>query len=476
MVSTGAISPDVGKHPKVLYVHEANLRSVDEKHKNRSFEEGHECKDSSNDISNQERMKIEENVSTWKKVKSKERKNINQAMIFKPVETYNRFDILENEENVDNVIPEQKCDPAYMKKQSLSNKTKAKKMTSPFEFTNFDQKEKNAEVRFGMNLTFTSFLLTQIRKNNGEDKWFRCSKCWINHTPYPKFCRWARSSRKKKDDSFSSHISDELKQEIEKHIERIERNEKSWEDLIMDAVSLEKELSPEFPDIILDSKIPKLKGGAKVEKIKKFSSKTDQFNTVLNCLRSCKVFEQFSNHGKCFVGNNCSFCLLRSLIFKINSTKGRQAIKPVELESQENSENLQSSSLLLEHVLENITLSYAPFHKAIHPVWMCRVCNEPIFREEGNFIQLNEEADNRRFKCLLKSKLEDIQRSHIRSSFCCEAYGLDVHKIFLGEEQKICMFKTSSMDLNLLENVEIGREIWNCVSGTDYVGNSFKST
>ena len=55
MVSTGAISPDVGKHPKVLYVHEAKLRSVDEKHKNRSFEEGHECKDSSNDIS---RMKI----------------------------------------------------------------------------------------------------------------------------------------------------------------------------------------------------------------------------------------------------------------------------------------------------------------------------------------------------------------------------------------------------------------------------------
>ena len=112
MVSTGAISPDVGKHPKVLYVHEANLRSVDEKHKNRSFEEGHECKDSSNDISNQERMKIEENVSTWKKVKSKERKNIDQAMIFKPVKTYNRFDILENEESVDNVIPEQKCDPA----------------------------------------------------------------------------------------------------------------------------------------------------------------------------------------------------------------------------------------------------------------------------------------------------------------------------------------------------------------------------
>ena len=58
MVSTGAISPDVGKHPKVPYVHEGNLHSVDVKHKNRSFEE---WKDSCNDISNQERMKIEGN-------------------------------------------------------------------------------------------------------------------------------------------------------------------------------------------------------------------------------------------------------------------------------------------------------------------------------------------------------------------------------------------------------------------------------
>ena len=50
-------------------------------------------------------------------------------------------------------------------------------------------------------------------------------------------------------------MTDDLKQEIEKHIERIEQNEKSWEELIMDAVSLNEELSPQFPNIILDSKI-----------------------------------------------------------------------------------------------------------------------------------------------------------------------------------------------------------------------------
>ena len=217
-----------------------------------------------------------------------------------------------------------------------------------------------------------------------------------------------------------------------------------------------------------------MKGGAKVEKVKKFSSKTDQINTVLNCLRSCKVFEQFSNHGKCVVGNNCSFCLLRSLMFKISSTKGRQTITPVELKSQINSENLQSSSLVLEHVLENINSSYPPFLKAIHPILMCRVCNEPLFRKEENFfIQLDEEADNRRLKYLLKSNLEDIQSTHKRLSFCCEADGPNVDEIFLGKEQKICIFKTSSMELDLLDNLEIGREIWNCVGAISKAGSSY---
>ena len=241
----------------------------------------------------------------------------------------------------------------------------------------------------------------------------------------------------------------------------------------MDTVSLNKQVSSQFPDIILDGKIPKLRGGANDEKVKKFSSKNDQINTALNCLRSCKVFEQFSNHGKCVIGINCNFCLIRSLMFKISSTKGRKTIIPVELESQVNLETLQSSSLVLENVLENIALSCPPFQKLINPVWICRVCNEPSCREERNFIQLNEEADNRRLKCLLKAKLEDIRRSQSRSSLCCESYGLNIDDIFLGKEQKVCIFKTSSMELDLLENVEIGREFWKCVGAISMVGSSY---
>ena len=51
--------------------------------------------------------------------------------------------------------------------------------------------------------------------------------------------------------------------------------------MIIDATSLNKQ-SSEFPDLILDNKTLKLKGGAKVEKIRKFASKTDKLNKNAN--------------------------------------------------------------------------------------------------------------------------------------------------------------------------------------------------
>ena len=219
-------------------------------------------------------MTIRENISTWNKVKRKDKKKNSQALILKPVETYNRFDILENEtcsvEDVNNVIPEKMCKPLKMKKQKLSNKTEARLNISASEFTNLEQKKSNVKGRFFTNVFFTSFLLTQIKEKDVEGRLVRCLKCWINHFPHPKFCRWTRSLQEKKEDTFTNLIvTDELKQKIEKHVVRIERSEKNWEDLLIDVVSPDRESSPQFPDIILESMIPKLKGGAKIEKVKK---------------------------------------------------------------------------------------------------------------------------------------------------------------------------------------------------------------
>ena len=210
---------------------------------------------SSEAMPSQERMKMGENISTWNIVRSKNKNKNSPALILKPVETYNRYDCLENEsclvEDVDNVIPEKKCKPLKMKKQMMSNKTEAKIITSASEFKNLEQKESNVKGQFFTNVLFPSFLLTQIREKNVERRFARCSKCWINHTPHPKFCRWTKSLQEKKEDTFTNLIvTDELKQEIEKHIVRIEQSEKNWEDLLMDAVSPNRKLSSQFPDML----------------------------------------------------------------------------------------------------------------------------------------------------------------------------------------------------------------------------------
>ena len=115
----------------------------------------------------------------------------------------------------------------------------------------------------------------------------RCFKCFVTHTPYQKFCRWAKSSEKKT--KILSGITEELKIVIKRHIERIEGSEHRWEDFIIDAVSPNTEFESQFPDLVLENN-RKLKGGAKEETIKQFISKTDKYNTVLNVLRSSKIF------------------------------------------------------------------------------------------------------------------------------------------------------------------------------------------
>ena len=106
----------------------------------------------------------------------------------------------------------------------------------------------------------------------------RSPKCFITHTPYPKFCRWAKTSVTK---DKVVEISKDLKHEIRKHIERIERKECRLEDLIINAMSSNKDFGSQFPDLVLE-KNRKLRGGAKEETIKQFISKTERYNTVLN--------------------------------------------------------------------------------------------------------------------------------------------------------------------------------------------------
>ena len=171
--------------------------------------------------------------------------------------------------------------------------------------------------------------------------------------------------------------------------------------------------SSNLPDLDLENQSTKLKGGACQSKenfkLKQFVSKVEEYNSVLNFVRSSKVFEQFNTHIKCPVKNLCSFCLLRSLIYRINSSKGRQTIVPVEVECEYGRKPKSiSNSTTLINILDGALTSNPDFKKAISPIW----CSIHSLHEDDILIYLNVEEENRKIShlldCLIKKKKSRI--------------------------------------------------------------------
>ena len=80
----------------------------------------------------------------------------------------------------------------------------------------------------------------------------------------------------------------------------------------------------------------KLRGGANTSnKVKSFAAEDDTL-LLLNLLRPLQIFKLFSDHQKCKLVNKntrqfiCKFCMLRSLMLKINQEKGQLEIIPDE--------------------------------------------------------------------------------------------------------------------------------------------------
>ena len=138
-------------------------------------------------------------------------------------------------------------------------------------------------------------LCGNLKENeNSTIQWQRCAQCFNTHYPYPKFCRWTSQKMTKISiDAPKIEMTKELKPEIEIHIARIENRVKVLQNNIIETFLKAEKADQQFPDLILENQVKRLRGGSKVERIKKFVSKTNEYNTVLNSLRSSKIFEQF---------------------------------------------------------------------------------------------------------------------------------------------------------------------------------------
>ena len=78
----------------------------------------------------------------------------------------------------------------------------------------------------------------------------------------------------------------------------------------------------------------KLRGGSPPV-VKTFAHENVDLQKTLAILRSLRVFSEFPGHNKCKLMRKhqeslCSFCLIRSLTMRVNDSKGRKSLQPVE--------------------------------------------------------------------------------------------------------------------------------------------------
>ena len=86
-----------------------------------------------------------------------------------------------------------------------------------------------------------------------------------------------------------------------------------------------------------------------------------------------------NNHEKCAVLKNCSTCLLRSCLSKINTIKGRKTVVPVEVESEHYQKIFpRALTVIVKQVLEKALMNSDLFLPLCKPAWFCTLCNENI--------------------------------------------------------------------------------------------------
>merc|ERR1711888_570200 len=156
-------------------------------------------------------------------------------------------------------------------------------------------------------------------------------------------------------------------------------------------------------DLSSDISNLKLRGGGG-QKVKKYISDTKNINLVLNSLRSSSMLASLNVHNICPVKSFCNFCLLRSAIFKINLQKGRQSIKPFEVECQLFNAVQMTNIDILKHIVYNTSQSFPSFSNIITPQWSCSCCTNVEANNTESIIILDSEDKNRKINHLVEAK------------------------------------------------------------------------
>ena len=162
----------------------------------------------------------------------------------------------------------------------------------------------------------------------------------------------------------------------------------------------------------------KLRGGAKggantSNKVKSFAADEDTL-LLLNLLRPLQIFKLFSDHQKCKLVNKntrqfiCKFCMLRSLMLKINQEKGRLEIIPDEFLAA--FEDLDSESVIedIETIIGQIDSIITGFKENFCVKWNCSNC-----QDEDVIIDLSCDDDsNQDISFLVNNFEQQVYQDH----------------------------------------------------------------
>ena len=173
-------------------------------------------------------------------------------------------------------------------------------------------------------------------------------------------------------------------------------------------------LKPDESSCSCSAQLAKLRGGAKqATRVKTFATDDLNIATLLNILRPLNLFKLFNHHQKCdLVKKNskeklCKFCLLRSIMLKINQSKGRMNLQPLEFLA--GFEDLDSETLTedIESVICQINSIIPNFKEHFLVIWNCNECNN-----EDIIIDLTCDDSNQDISILVNNYEQQVYQEH----------------------------------------------------------------
>ena len=343
---------------------------------------------------------------------------------------------------------------------------------------NIKKRSKNVKVS-----TKKHFNSDKEDKTENTDNCFkRCNNCFKTHFPYPKLCRWTNAKNEIKTDSTTketlisletSELINEWIVDIEKErrlLKNSSKEEQEEHSKIADAFLTKTYGSTDFLDICFQGL--KLRGGSRV---KIFDTTHDEIDKMLTLFRSLAVFDKFEEHKKCQLSNKnprhslCSFCLMRSIIFKSKISQGRQLIKPVEILCNMPLDIIKAPYYEVANTfIGNISECVPKFKDMVATSWICSKCKLPQTLTPEFCINLDQESYSRQIENLIDMKSKEMQKRH-----SCQSKDSDVRLTF-DENTDVCVFHSSlGMDVDLSKPILFGGISWKCVSAISKIKSVF---